>query len=272
MRYSSIFTVLCVLVCCRHAALEDILTVSPPAETDSCELIDYTVVHYCKALDSYNLTSLPNNRDQTTQAEAFKELSQYKDAILSNCSGAILNFLCSYYIPFCFESNNQIMQLLPCQNLCLEVYANCNDDVIALGASLGVSAWPSHLNCSLFPAYPAACFGPQDPSTLVLPALIPGLNAPAPTKTTTTTNTDTPVAMPSEVVLGSQLMSMMDMISTYDLPESTSATSNTASTSTVAEPQATDTIPPGSGSACVTTSYVSFLVALISLCLFRWSM
>ena len=301
MRYSSIFTVLCFLVCCRHVALEDILTVTPPAAPESCELVDYTVVHYCKALDSYDMTALPNNRGHATQAEAFKELSGYGTAILSNCSGAILDFLCSYYIPFCFESgNDQFIRLLPCQSMCLEVYTNCNDDLETQG---GLS-WPPHLNCTLFPPYPTsasdeACFGPQDPSTLVLPALIPGLNAPAPTNTTSavatgsSTNTDTPVAMlstsitsytgepqttdtnPTVAIMPSELLDsqvMMDMTSTYNLQDSTSTTSYTESTSTAGEPRATGTNPPGSGSAHATTSYISSLVTLITLWMLRWCM
>ena len=163
------------------------IPVSPPP--DFCELIDFTVVHYCKALGSYNMTSFPNAKEHETQDEAFEELNDFGNLIQTNCSGGILNFLCSYYVPLCYMTpqTGQLLRLQPCQNLCEDVYDNC----ISFFEDRDLD-WPEHLNCSLFPPYPQSvtdmpCFGPPDPSTLVLPAIIPGLNAPAPTETTPST-------------------------------------------------------------------------------------
>ena len=173
-----------VFLCCTNYVMCQLITVSPPP--DFCELIDFTVIHYCKALGSYNMTSFPNAKKHETQNEAFEELNDFGDLIRTNCSGGILNFLCSYYVPLCYMTpqTGQLLRLQPCQNLCEDVYDNC----ISIFEDKGLD-WPEHLNCSLFPPYPQSandtpCFGPQDPSTLVLPAIIPGLNAPAPTETT----------------------------------------------------------------------------------------
>ena len=178
-----LYAFLTVLGLGNHFTIGEILTVTPPPE--SCEPVDYTIVHYCKALDAYNMTSFPNSLNHQTQEEAFSDLATFFLAIKSNCSGAILDFLCGYYIPFCFETQNmQLLRLQPCQNLCEQVYNDCIDDLLA---DEKINGWPQHLNCTLFPPFPQSandsiCFGPPDPSVLVLPAIIPGINAPAPTQ------------------------------------------------------------------------------------------
>ena len=213
----------------RGASSEDQLTVTPAPET--CELVDYTIVHYCKALDSYSMTSFPNSRNHMSQSEAFSEMQQFREAIISNCSGAILDFLCSYYIPICFEVNDQVMQLLPCRSLCEQVYNNCNDDLLASNNSL-LQSWPDHLNCTLFPNS-APCFGPSDPSMLVLPALIPGINAPVCTVPTSSSSSTAETATQAD---SSTIMMIIDQTaSTVTTPSSRTVTTTTTPTPTSME-------------------------------------
>ncbi len=237
-----------------YGKADDQLMITPAPET--CELIDYTTVHYCKALDQYNMTYLPNARGHTSQFEAFSELATFGNAILSNCSGAILDFLCSYYVPLCFD-NGQVVQLLPCSNLCEEVYNGCNDDLMNNGGL--VTSWPEHLNCSLFPSYGSqvSCFGPSDPSQLVIPSLIPGLNAPAPTSTTTS------VVTPQNSTTIDDPSSLTSVVVSTPLETTTVTYTATSSTATVAPTTTPDLTRPDSGCSLK----YSFITALVSVVL-----
>ena len=145
----------------------------------------------------YNMISYPTKNGLETQAQAFQQLVDFRPLILVNCSGASLLFLCSYYAPVCFTIGQTLIQLDPCRNLCEEVYNNC----LSLFQEQGL-AWPEHLNCSNFPtkSNQSLCFGPDDPSTIVVPALIPGFNAPIPVPSGGT-NSSTIIISPSTTII-----------------------------------------------------------------------
>ena len=169
-------------------------TLTPPPE--SCEVLDYNIIPYCYTMD-YNTTSYPTKNGLETQAQAFQQLSDFSPLISVNCSGASLLFLCSYYAPPCFDVGQTLFQLDPCQNLCEEVYNNCFSYFQQQNLP-----WPEHLNCTNFPAKSnqSLCFGPDDPSIIVVPALIPGFNAPIP-GASGGTNYSTTIISPSTTII-----------------------------------------------------------------------
>ena len=147
-------------------------------ENPTCQLLTADI---CASV-SYDMGFFPNFRGHQTEGEAIGELSDFIPLINSGCSNAILYFLCGYYLPFCYvDSTNQPLYLNPCRNLCEYVRSTCEDDLEASGFS-----WPSHLNCSLdtFHISPQ-CFGPIDPSSIILPTITIAPTSVAPTASST---------------------------------------------------------------------------------------
>ena len=151
----------------------DIMTLPPPAAGLSCQPFQANEIPYCAFLN-YSTVGLPNARDHTTQMEAFTEMLDFKRLIETGCSGAILSFLCGYYAPVCIPMQQQAsaLSLLPCRSLCQEVRSKCDYFVQCDPDVQG--GWPSHLDCDNFPTE-MPCFGPNDPSTEIIPSNIPGI-------------------------------------------------------------------------------------------------
>lgn len=175
-------------------------TLTPPV-ADSCQLIDYTVIPMCYTIQ-YNATDYPTGNGIENQVDAAGQLNDFRVLIEGNCSGASLSFFCSYYAPPCYDVGGMLYRLNPCQSLCQQVFDDCFMYFVQNNRP-----WPEHLNCTLFPNS-SFCFGPDDPSTLVLPAVVPGLNAPIPTGTTEGSISQTPIINPT----GSSSHSNIDII------------------------------------------------------------
>ncbi|XP_003388325.1 PREDICTED: frizzled-2-like [Amphimedon queenslandica] len=159
-------------------------TLMPPI-ADSCTMMDYTKIPFCYTA-GYPTVGYPTANGIETQEQAQMQLNDFRIVVQSNCSGASLLFLCSYYAPPCFEQNGQLFRLNPCRELCEAYYDGCYQNYVNSNIS-----WPAHLNCNLFPnrSDEAICFITQeDPSSLVLPAVIPGINAPIPTEVPTSSH------------------------------------------------------------------------------------
>lgn len=145
----------------------DVLKVESP-RTTSCQPLDVDTVPYCANV-GYDMVSLPNSRGHTTQQEVFAELQDFLPLILTGCSGAMVHFLCSVYMPPCFDDGNEVAK--PCKELCEEVHDDCAAELV----DKDEENWPQ-LQCSQFPSLDedSNCYG-QDPKALTLPA-IPGVS------------------------------------------------------------------------------------------------
>lgn len=137
------------------------------SSTLTCQTFEASAVPYCTYLN-YSMVGLPNGRDHVTQMEAFTEMQDFKSVIETGCLGAILFFLCGYYVPICVQINQgESFSLLPCRNLCMEVRSKCEQCIPG-------NQWPPHLDCQIFPNE-LPCFGPSDPSAEPFPSNIPGI-------------------------------------------------------------------------------------------------
>lgn len=154
-------------------AQTNVITLTPPAPEGAvmCQSLDPTAVPFCAHVN-YSI-GLPNFRDHQDLNEANAELVDFKRLIESGCSGAILTFLCAYYVPFCFTPPRLTTStiLRPCRDLCVEVRDKCEYLLQCQGRS-----WPSHLNCQDLPDKPSPCFGPNHPSLETIPSDIDGLS------------------------------------------------------------------------------------------------
>lgn len=255
------------------ALSNDILTVTPPP--DSCSgPFDPAATQYCSVLEPYlmnnSLIALPNERGHQNQAEVNSELTAYAPLIRISCSGAILEFLCSYYLPLCFEVPQaaQIVRLKPCRSLCEEVYDNCADDLEINGYP-----WPEHLNCSAY--FPEEnCYSPpEDPSNIMLPEYIPGIGTITPPPPTTTINTKITPTTTNAVIPSTTTSQILDssetrtQTSTYNRPMPVSTTTTTVRptqrpTESVTEDPFIDRNISGANSLHATVSAVSLLLII----------
>ena len=249
---------------CRFPRYEE-ATLTPPPE--SCELLDYNVIPFCYTMD-YNMTSYPTKNGLENQAQAFQQLNDFRPLILVNCSGASLLFLCSYYAPLCFDLGDTLLQLDPCRNLCEEVYDNCFSHFQQQNVP-----WPEHLNCSNFPEKnQSLCFGPDDPSTIVVPALIPGVNAPIP-GASGGSNSSTIIISSSTTTIYSPSTTSIYSPSTTSIISSSTTTiyspSTTTSTTLIRSPpyQTKIPLPSPSGSLSLTKANVLVVTVVIMICI-----
>ena len=74
---------------------EDVTATSP--DQHRCELI---TVPMCRNL-AYNMTSMPNQFEHTSQSEAASEAHQFWALVEFNCASELKFFLCSMYTPIC---------------------------------------------------------------------------------------------------------------------------------------------------------------------------
>lgn len=250
---------------CRFPRYEE-ATLTPPPE--SCELLDYNVIPFCYTMD-YNMTSYPTKNGLENQAQAFQQLNDFRPLILVNCSGASLLFLCSYYAPLCFDLGNTLLQLDPCRNLCEEVYDNCFSHFQQQNVP-----WPDHLNCSNFPEKnnQSLCFGPDDPSTIVVPALIPGVNAPIPGASEGSNSSTIIISSSTTTIYSPSTTSIYSPSTTSIISSSTTTTyspSTTTSTTLIRSPpyQTKIPLPSPSGSLSLTKANVLVVTVVIMICI-----
>ncbi len=156
---------LLLLYCTRESNSQTTIgnTILPITDVPPCTALSDTA-SFCTNTGYYEniLTYLPNARGHETPMEAVAELINFLPIVNSDCSNAVSFFLCSYYVPACFQLGNNYIQFKPCRNLCEYVQSRCESDLIANGYP-----WPAHFNCSLsdFADLPQ-CFGPSNPSEL----------------------------------------------------------------------------------------------------------
>lgn len=129
-----------------------------------------TDIPTCSPLTAIGWTSVsfPNFRNHKTQADAERELKDFRSLISLGCSNALVHFLCSVYAPYCDNDFPQV-RLRPCKELCQHVRNTCEDNLVAFGYD-----WPRNFNCDdpkLFPPKSSGVinFCPDDIEALEMP-------------------------------------------------------------------------------------------------------
>lgn len=114
----------------------------------------------------WNDTFFPNVREHSTQAEAMNELDDFLPLILSQCSNAIVHFLCSVYMPHCSSTSmsGEIIVVSPCRSVCEYVRLGCEPLLTQNGFP-----WPNHLMCDNFPS-DQPCLNISDFSSVEIPS------------------------------------------------------------------------------------------------------
>ena len=92
----------------------------------------------------YNLTSMPNMFNHTTQEEAALDVHQFWPLIEINCSSDLKPFLCSMFAPLCLLNSKE--EVPPCRSLCESARNGCEPLMIKYGFS-----WPERMKCDKFP-------------------------------------------------------------------------------------------------------------------------
>ena len=99
----------------------------------------------------YTFGSVPNMFLQWSVREMEKELRQYKPLIASGCSEHLSFFLCGTYMPYCSkESKQEVPFVVPCRELCQEVYNAC---ISTYTQQRNGMPWPGKFHCHRFPSY-----------------------------------------------------------------------------------------------------------------------
>ncbi|CAL1536729.1 unnamed protein product [Lymnaea stagnalis] len=110
------------------------------------------------------LGSLPNIFLQGDPNEIAQEMRQYQSLVDSGCSKKLQVFLCGVYMPYCVDGQpgqtdasrehknlvNKIPFVLPCKELCQEVYDQCSGEYQQRTHGL---PWPAKFHCHRFSAY-----------------------------------------------------------------------------------------------------------------------
>ncbi|XP_064388786.1 frizzled-5-like [Halichondria panicea] len=99
----------------------------------------------CKTV-GYNMTSLPNLFNHSTQQEAEAFFNKIAPIFHTSCSVYLAHFLCSATHPICFP--NQFQQIHPCRELCTAVRETCIPTLRQIGLE-----WPDELDCTLYSSY-----------------------------------------------------------------------------------------------------------------------
>lgn len=109
-------------------------------EAARCE--DTSVVPVCSNM-GYEQAFFPNFRHQSP-SQANRDLKNFMPLINSNCSGFLLDLLCSVHAPVCsVDGNGSPRRLNPCVDLCRVVKTSCEPFLVQHGLQ-----WPSHLDCN----------------------------------------------------------------------------------------------------------------------------
>lgn len=89
------------------------------ANNGKCEEI---TVPMCRNME-YNMTSMPNQFNHETQAEAAMEAHQFWALVEINCAKELRFFLCSLYTPICLP--NYPKPIRACRSVCLRARLGC---------------------------------------------------------------------------------------------------------------------------------------------------
>lgn len=158
----------CFLLACGVASLQLENTGILPIYEETKECQEITVPE-CTLL-GYNMTYMPNLRDQINQSHVRKEFKDFLPLVVNKCSNAILHFLCSFYVPACLTDpeTQTVINLRPCRNLCEYVRPDCEDAIQKADYE-----WPTFFNCSLETfSNQTSCFGPDDLKSVQIPESI----------------------------------------------------------------------------------------------------
>lgn len=141
-------------------AVVDALPTSLPRQT-SCYLLDSALAPYCAHMP-YNRTT-----GHSSPQEVLKQMVYFKPLVLSKCSSALTNFLCSAYTPACYDrrADQTPTVVRPCRQLCVQVRDECKDSLVAHGL-----VWPEHLSCHQYPDHDNesdTCFSSTDSAALL---------------------------------------------------------------------------------------------------------
>ncbi|XP_059149211.1 frizzled-10-like [Physella acuta] len=113
----------------------------------------------------YPLGSLPNMFLQADVSEIDAEMQQFQPLMDTGCSKKLRFFLCGVYMPFCIPDphkktkpgtelkkplSNKLPLVVPCRELCQEIFAKCNDEYQLMSQGL---PWPAKFHCNRFPSY-----------------------------------------------------------------------------------------------------------------------
>lgn len=104
-------------------------------------------IPFCENV-KYNKTMLPNKFGHQTQQDVISEINIYHPLLRVGCSPDLKLFLCTVYVPICFDEANDSkpLHLLPCRSLCESARQGCSMHMRQFN-----SEWPSALQCSQFP-------------------------------------------------------------------------------------------------------------------------
>lgn len=100
----------------------------------------------------YVLGVLPNMFLQNSPERIFKEMNNFEDLVLSNCSDKLAFFICGVYLPYCSDNEGANGFRVPCQELCVEVFKKCGKK---LNEITGLN-WPSKFQCHRYPSRDSA--------------------------------------------------------------------------------------------------------------------
>ena len=117
----------------------------------------------------YNLTSMPNMFNHSTQEEAALEIHQFWPLVEINCSPDLNSFLCYMFAPMC--SLNSKEEVPPCRSICESARNGCEPLLLQYGFS-----WPERMKCDKFPGRNKSCLSGSSTqatqsSTTVLPSV-----------------------------------------------------------------------------------------------------
>lgn len=117
----------------------------------------------------YNLTSMPNMFNHSTQEEAALEIHQFWPLVEINCSPDLNSFLCYMYAPMCLLNSKE--EVPPCRSICESARNGCEPLLLRYGFS-----WPEGMKCDKFPGRNKSCLSGSSTqatqsSTTVLPSV-----------------------------------------------------------------------------------------------------
>ena len=167
---------------------DDFLDVSTDPPVGSCQPI--TEITMCLDI-TWNNASFPNLRQNSNQQEANTEIQGFFTLVQqTQCSNAIVHFLCSVYAPFCdyFDGVKTPITLKPCREVCMHVRERCEPFFVVNGFE-----WPKHLECDNFPSNTSTNFDDLclniNVSDVQIPPNLLGTSTTKPTSSTTGSET-----------------------------------------------------------------------------------
>ena len=96
--------------------------VKPQLNNDQNGKCEEITVPMCRNME-YNMTSMPNQFNHETQAEAAMEAHQFWALVEINCAKELRFFLCSLYTPICVPNYPQ--RIKACKSVCIRARLGC---------------------------------------------------------------------------------------------------------------------------------------------------